>query len=163
MAADELRDLAAVERQLQRWRQSGRLTSKEFEKLLDRVRGYREGLLHPAIVRQEERPAAAQPAARAAAPATLARTEEPVRGDDRVAGGVAAGESAAGWRAACETASGSKASGCEAASGDRRPEIVSEDRNRAKPVPPPERRRRDDLGPKCSPVSWRSGTSAGAN
>ncbi len=65
VAADELRDLAAVERQLLRWRQTGRLTSKEYERLLDRVRGYRDGLLRPAVARQEERPAAAPPAARA--------------------------------------------------------------------------------------------------
>ena len=54
------------------------LRSKEFEKLLDRVRGYREGLLRPAVVRQEERPAAAQPAAPRPAAATPAQTEEPI-------------------------------------------------------------------------------------
>ncbi|MFZ1933529.1 MAG: hypothetical protein WCB27_16400 [Thermoguttaceae bacterium] len=75
--ADELRDLAAVERQLQRWRQSGRLTSKEFEGLLDRVHRYREGLLHPAA-RQEEQPASAPPVARAPTPTTPTRAEEPI-------------------------------------------------------------------------------------
>ncbi len=75
---DELRDLAAVERQLLRWRGSGRLSEKGADKLLDRVREYREELLHPAIGQQTEQPAAAQPAASAAAPQTPAGIEEPV-------------------------------------------------------------------------------------
>jgi hypothetical protein len=76
--ADELRDIAAVERQLQRWRQSGRLTAKELERLVDRVRQYREGLLHPGVVAQKERAAAVQPAERTPVPVTPTRSEEPI-------------------------------------------------------------------------------------
>ena len=76
--ADEFRDLAAIGRQLLRWRQSGRLSSKDFEKLNDRVRRYHDELLHPAIVAQEERPAPAPAVARASAPAAPAQTEEPI-------------------------------------------------------------------------------------
>ncbi|MFZ5831834.1 MAG: hypothetical protein ACOY3P_17235 [Planctomycetota bacterium] len=76
--ADELRDLAAVDRQLLRWGRSGQISREAAEKLQARVNRYRERLLHPVLLPQAIQPVAAPPQVRVAATGARGSVEEPI-------------------------------------------------------------------------------------
>jgi hypothetical protein len=77
LLVNELRDLEAVDRQLQRWKHSGRLEPATVEKMLVRVKNYREGLLHPPVRQERETASKSAASPAAVAPATPSPANQP--------------------------------------------------------------------------------------
>ena len=78
--ARELSDLAAVRRQLQRFREKGTLKPEVVDRLLGRLQDYRQQLLHPAVETHSPPVVAAMIVGRSGARPTFGQAAGPVLG-----------------------------------------------------------------------------------